>query len=287
MIRPVLLGEVKQCNRRAISQRLTQLAPARTDHPGRPLPRGIDVAAAHRDSWVLQVVHDPAPDPFRVPAMPRLRGVLLDIDGTLVDSNDAHARAWVEALAATGRAVAFEAVRPLIGMGGDKLLPRVCGIDAESPDGKRASDQRSAIFRSTYLPGLKPCRGAADLLAGLVARGLRLAVASSAKKDELGALLKICGADHLIEAAASSDDAAASKPDPDIVHAALAALGLPPEEVAFLGDTPYDVEAARRAGIRVIGLRCGGWREPDLAADEVYDDPADLLHRLDQSLLIR
>lgn len=110
--------------------------------------------------------------------------------------------------------------------------------------------------------------------------GLELAVASSAKKNEL----KVCGADEFIEASTSSDDAENSKPDPDIVHAAIEQLGHPPEKVILLGDTPYDVEASRRAGIRVVALRCGGWGDTDLkGAVRIYDDPADLLARFDDS----
>ena len=92
--------------------------------------------------------------------MKTVRGLLLDVDGTLVESNDAHARAWVKALAESGREVAFEAVRPFIGMGGDKLLPKVCGLDAASRDGKRVSARRQEIFLREYLPHLRPCRGA-------------------------------------------------------------------------------------------------------------------------------
>lgn len=215
--------------------------------------------------------------------MEPVRGVLLDIDGTLADSNDAHAHAWVAALAESGRAVPFEIVRPLIGMGGDKLLPKVSGLDAGAGEGKQVSDRRAAIFKSEYLPHLRPCRGAADLLRRLKDRGLKLAAASSAKADELGPLLKVCGADRVIDAATSSDDADRSKPDPDILHAALRELGLPADAVVLVGDTPYDVEAARRAGVRVIALRCGGWA--DLKADAVYDDPADLAAHLDRSPL--
>lgn len=219
--------------------------------------------------------------------MKPVRGLLLDIDGTLVDSNDAHARAWVQALAESGRAIAFETVRPLIGMGGDKLLPKACGLDADSGEGKRVSERRAAIFLTEHLPNLSPTRGAKELLELLKRQGFRLAVASSAKKDELDRLLKICGADRVIEAATSSDDAEGSKPDPDILRAALGQIGLPADEVAMLGDTPYDVEAARRAGVRAVALRCGGWSDADLHADAVYDDPADLAAHLDRSPLGR
>ncbi|WP_029631338.1 HAD family hydrolase, partial [Zavarzinella formosa] len=139
--------------------------------------------------------------------MKPVRGILLDIDGTLADSNDAHAHAWVKALAESGHAVALEKIRPLIGMGGDKLLPKVSGIDAESKEGKKISDRRGEIFLDEYLPHLQPTRGAKELLEKLAAMGLKLAVASSAKKDELKPLLKICGADKVIKAATSSDDA--------------------------------------------------------------------------------
>ena len=216
--------------------------------------------------------------------MEPVRGVLLDIDGTLVDSNDAHAHAWVKALAEAGHVVAFDAVRRRIGMGGDKLLPEVCGLDAESAAGKAVSDRRGAIFKAESLPYLRPCRGAGELLGKLKALGLNLAVASSAKADELAPLLKVCGADRVIDSATSSDDAEGSKPDPDILHAALARMKLPAAAVVMLGDTPYDVEAARRAGVRVVAVRCGGWGDADLHADAVYDDPADLLARLDASV---
>jgi HAD superfamily hydrolase (TIGR01509 family) len=217
--------------------------------------------------------------------MKRLTGVLLDVDGTLVESNDAHAHAWVEALGEAGVDVSFDQVRRLIGMGGDKLLPEVSGIDAESTRGKSIAKRRQAIFLENYLPKLRRCNGSADLLRALSDRGFRLAVASSAKKEELDPLLRLCGADRMIQAATSSDDADRSKPDPDIVQAALEELEMPAGQAALLGDTPYDVEAGRRAGVLVIAVRCGGWSDRDLAADAIYDDPADLLEHLDRSPL--
>jgi HAD superfamily hydrolase (TIGR01509 family) len=215
-----------------------------------------------------------------------IRGVLLDIDGTLVVSNDTHARAWSDALAEFGHPVPFQRIRPLIGMGGDKLLPKVTGIDADSSEGKKISDRRGEIFDDEFLPHLQPCRGSHALLAELARRGFRMAAASSAKKDELKKLLEICGADDHVEAATSSDDADNSKPDPDIVLAALKRLKLAPEEAVLIGDTPYDVESARRAGIAVIAFRCGGWDDSHLKADETYDNPQDLLDRLNQSPLL-
>lgn len=207
-----------------------------------------------------------------------LRGVILDVDGTLVDSNDAHAQAWVQALAEHGYAVPYEQVRRLIGMGGDKLLPKVTGLPAESSQGIQISMRRGQIFEREYLPHLKAFPHTRALLQHMRDAGLRLVVASSAEKDELQPLLEIAGASDLIEQQTSSDDADQSKPDPDIVQAALTQLGLQPNEVLMLGDTPYDVEAAAGCNIDVVGVRCGGWDDDGLSgAIAIYDDPTDLL----------
>jgi HAD superfamily hydrolase (TIGR01509 family) len=220
--------------------------------------------------------------------MHALSGVILDVDGTLVDSNDAHAAAWVEALAESGIHVPPEKVRRLIGMGGDKLLPHAAGIQEDSSLGERVSKRRAQIFKEKYLPNVHAFPGAQALLSRMHADGLRLVVASSAKADELQPLLRICGADKLIENKTSSDDADRSKPDPDIVQAALKQLQLGPGEAVMLGDTPYDIEAATRAGVPVIALRCGGWSDAELSgALAIYQDPADLLSHYTSSPLGR
>jgi HAD superfamily hydrolase (TIGR01509 family) len=213
-------------------------------------------------------------------------GVILDVDGTLVDSNDAHARAWVEALREHGRATGFERVRRLIGMGGDKLLPAAVGIAADSEEGEAIGERRGLIFRERELPRVEAFPGSRELLHALRARGFRLAVASSAERDELEPLLRIAGADGLLEGKASGDDVDRSKPDPDAVSVALRRLRCAPAEAVMIGDTPYDVEAARRAGVDCIAFRSGGWGDHDLAdAIAVYDGPLDLYQRLDASPL--
>jgi HAD superfamily hydrolase (TIGR01509 family) len=210
--------------------------------------------------------------------------VIFDVDGTLVDSNDAHALAWVQANTESGRRVEFSRVRPLIGMGGDKLLPEVTALSIDSPEGKAITSRRREIFQRDHLPHLKPTRGAQALLEWLRDDRQKLLVASSAEDDELRQLLEVAGASKLIESATSSDDAERSKPDPDIVTAALERAGVPAAEVIMVGDTPYDVEAALRAGIEIIGLRSGGWSDQELAgAVAVYADPADLLEHYDLS----
>src|SRR5215207_3754619 len=141
----------------------------------------------------------------------RVRGVILDVDGTLVNSNDAHARAWVEALAEVDVTVEFAAVRRLIGMGGDKLLPAVASFEAESKLGEKVSKRRSEIFKQRYLPQLHAFPKTRELLLRMKSAGIQLAVASSAKKDELTPLLELARVADLIEDATSSSDARSSK----------------------------------------------------------------------------
>jgi HAD superfamily hydrolase (TIGR01509 family) len=207
-----------------------------------------------------------------------IRAALLDIDGTLVDSNDAHAEAWVAAFAAHGRRVDFSRVRPLIGKGGDKLLFEVAGIDADSTEGKALAERRLEIFKRDYLPHLKPTRGARHLLERLRDQNLTLAIATSAQGSELDDLLRVAQVDDLIHTATTSDDAEESKPDPDIIQAALKKAGCDAAEAIMIGDTPYDVDAATKAGVRAIALRCGGWWSDDALgkAAAIYDDPEDL-----------
>jgi HAD superfamily hydrolase (TIGR01509 family) len=215
-----------------------------------------------------------------------VRGVLLDVDGTLIDSNDAHAEAWVRALAEGGFEVPFARVRHLIGMGGDKLLPEVSGLADETPQGARISERRGAIFAEEFLPHLRPFPRVRELLERLRADGLRLVVASSSEREQLDALLDGAGIADLLDETISSSDAAQSKPAPDLVGAALEKSGLTPEAAIMLGDTPYDIEAARKLGVRTIAVRCGGFSDRELAgAVAIYDDPADLLARYGESPL--
>lgn len=215
-----------------------------------------------------------------------IKAVLFDVDGTLVHSNDAHAHAWVRAFAEHGIDVSFDAVRRAIGMGGDKLMPRVSHLTEDSDEGRAIAELRKEIFRRDCLPRLQPLRQAGELVAAVRALGLTTVAASSAKKDELRPLLEIAGADALMDAMTSSDDAEESKPDPDIIEAALARAGVAASEAIMIGDTPYDIEAARRAGVRTIAFRSGGWDDGDLAgAIAVYDGPWELLQQLDHSPL--
>ena len=215
-----------------------------------------------------------------------LEGVIFDVDGTLVDSNDAHAQSWVDTFTKAGYNVPFDKVRPLIGMGSDKLLPKTIGVSRDSDEGKKLLERRGEIFRSRYLPHLRPLPGARELVERVKRDNLKAIVATSAKDQELKGLLKAAHVDDLMEEKATASDAKHSKPDPDIVRAAIDESGISSRHLVMIGDTPYDIEAASRASLRTIAFRSGGWTGDELkAAVEIYDGPADLLAHYDSSLL--
>jgi HAD superfamily hydrolase (TIGR01549 family) len=218
-----------------------------------------------------------------------IEAALIDVDGTLVLSNDAHAQAWVDAFATLGYDVSFEQVRPLIGMGGDQLLPRIVpGLNDQEGRGKEIADYRKQLVLHEYAPKFAAAPGARELIQKMQASGLKLVVASSASNEELEALLKVAQVDDLLQAATTSSDADASKPAPDIIEAALAKAQTSPERVIMLGDSPYDIESAAKAGVSVIALRCGGFSDQELSgAVASYNDPADLLAHYEQSPLYK
>jgi HAD superfamily hydrolase (TIGR01509 family) len=221
--------------------------------------------------------------------MERIRAVILDVDGTLVYSNDEHARAFIEAareleLPDPG----FERVRWLIGKGGDKLIPEAFGLE-EGGEAYTALDERKGeIFRERYAPTLKPTPGARELLERFAAEGLRRVVATSAGSDDIEILLERAGVTDLVEACTTASDVEETKPDPDIVDAALRLAEVDAGVAVMIGDTPYDVEAATRGGVRIVGVRSGGWEDDELrGAAAVYDHPADLLAHYERSLFGR
>jgi HAD superfamily hydrolase (TIGR01509 family) len=215
-----------------------------------------------------------------------LEAVLFDIDGTLVDSNDAHARAWVRAYAEAGYSIEFTRVRRMVGMGGDRIVATlVAGMSDEHGAGKQISERRKEIFLAEEAPSLRPTPGARALVEAIRERGLKRAIATSAKPEELQAILRGGNIEDLFDTKTTSGDADESKPAPDIVSAALKKAHITAETSLMLGDTPYDVEAARRAGVAIVAVRCGGWGDEDLRdAVATYDDPADVLRNLDSLL---
>lgn len=215
---------------------------------------------------------------LRIPALTTLKAVLLDVDGTLIDSNGAHAESWTEALNQHGVAVDLGRIRPLIGMGGDKLLPAVAGVEETSTRGKAITRTKKELF-NRFLPALQPTRGARAFVEYLRSRQIDVVIATSADEREMTALLKRAGVDDLIPKRTTKDDAGESKPDPDIVHAALERSSAGSNHALMVGDTPYDIEAAARAGVATVALRSGGyWRDDHLRnAAGIFDDPAALL----------
>ncbi|MEH2379223.1 MAG: HAD family hydrolase [Nostoc sp.] len=216
-----------------------------------------------------------------------LEGVILDVDGTLVLSNDAHANTWVEAFAAYELEVTFETVRPLMGMGGDQLIPKVVPeLNSEEGTGKAIAKLRKELLFDKYIPQITAANGSRKLILKMQKSGLHLIVASSASSEELDIMLKIAQVDDLLSEVTTSDDAKASKPAPDIVEAALNKGQMTPDKVVMLGDSPYDIESAGKAGVGVIALRCGGFSDEQLSgAIAIYDDPEDLLQHYDSSIL--
>jgi HAD superfamily hydrolase (TIGR01509 family) len=213
-----------------------------------------------------------------------LRAVLFDIDGTLLDSNDAHAHAWLDALRGHGRDVPYDLVRSKIGMGGDRLLRELAGVDEGSTEGRSIDERRLAIFKAHYLPDLGPFPGTRALVDRLRSRGLVCAAVTSSDGPVLADLLREAAVADLMDDSVTSEDVDVSRPDPDLVLAALDKLRVSADEAVMVGDTPYDVAAGKRAGVPVIAFRCGGWKEADLrGAVAVYDGPADLVAKLADS----
>ena len=207
--------------------------------------------------------------------------VLFDVDGTLIDSNAAHAETWHQALREHDVDATLAKVRSLVGMGSDNLLPALAGISDESDLGRSIAQRKKELFQ-TAIPSLRPTNGARALVQYLREAKRAVVIATSADAREVSALLEQAGVDDLIPVRASKDDAADSKPDPDIVEAALRRAGAAAGESVMIGDTPYDLEASKRAGVAAIALRCGGyWSDADLhGAVAILDDPAALLDYL-------
>ena len=219
-----------------------------------------------------------------------VEALLCDIDGTLVQSNWLHAEAWRLAFAEIGIELEQEDVRRQIGKGGDELIPVYVPWWKRTQVETPLKEYRKYLFQKDFLSKVEPLPKAREFLVRVKDAGIRPALASSADKDDLQVYKKIVGMEDLIEKETSADDADRSKPHPDIFTAALSRLNLPPEKCIALGDTPYDAEAAGKAGMRTIGVMTGGWSAQDLMAAgcvETYDGVAELLGRFEESALVR
>ena len=219
-----------------------------------------------------------------------IKAVIFDVDGTLVDSNLEHVEAWREAFAHFGKELSTEEIHAQIGKGGDQLMPVFLSQHELERFGKDLEAMRMEIFTRDYLPGVEPFPKVRELFERLKDDGVQLALASSAKESEMEAHQKKLGVEHLVDVATTKDDAEHSKPYPDIFQTALARLdGVAPDEAIVVGDTPYDVQAARQCGLRTIALLSGGFPEEvlrDAGAVAIYADIADLLEHYEESPLI-
>jgi HAD superfamily hydrolase (TIGR01509 family) len=220
-----------------------------------------------------------------------IKAVIFDVDGTLVDSNELHVQAWIDAFWYFGKDVSYEELCEQMGKGSDQLMPVFCSKEELDKFGSELAEYRVEIFTGGYLHKVRPFPKVRELFERIKADGLQIALASSAKEEELEQHKKNLKIADLLEAATSADDAERSKPHPDIFQAALDSLdGVEPEEAVVIGDSPFDIEAAGRAGIRTIAVLSGGFAEERLreaGATEVYADVAELLERYDNSMLAR
>ena len=220
----------------------------------------------------------------------RPRAVLFDVDGTLVDTNELHAVAWREAFRHFGHEVPLDTIRTQIGKGGDNLIPTLLP-DLPQEQANEIDTWRGELFKRDYLPSTLPFPGIRELFERLVEDEIRIVLASSSSQEEVGFHLDLIAAADLVSAITSKDDVESSKPCPDIFEAAVKKVApIPAGEVVVVGDSPWDIKAAARAGVRAIGFLSGGFPETQLRAEGAiacYRDARHLLADYDSSVFAR
>ncbi len=215
-----------------------------------------------------------------------IKAVIFDLDGTLVDSNDLHVQAWSEAFRHFGKNFSEKELREQIGKGGDQYLPEFLSETELRTIGEEIDKFRSELFQKKYLGRVQPFPEVRELFQRIRESGKRIALASSGNDDEVEHYVKLLGIGDLIEGQTSKTDVKHSKPRPDVFTSVLHLLGLPPAEAIAVGDTPYDVQAAKKIELSTIALLCGGFPEDELRAAgaiAIFRDPADLLENFNRS----
>lgn len=219
----------------------------------------------------------------------RRQGILFDVDGTLIDSSYIHTISWWGAFRQQGYDIPMASIHYYVGMGGDRLVDSLLPAGRDRSLDSEIMASHGALYASHW-PALRTFDGAKDLLAQCHAAGLSVALASSARKQDLQVMKSVLDSDAFLDAATSANDAKESKPAPDILVAALEAIGVEAADAIFVGDAVWDMKAAGALGIPAIGVTCGGVRASELreaGAVEVYDGPRDLLQNLTSSAIGR
>jgi HAD superfamily hydrolase (TIGR01509 family) len=213
------------------------------------------------------------------------RAALLDVDGTLIDANYQHALAWYRAFRQHGIVLPVWRIHRHVGMGGDQLVPALVGEQVDEEKGEEIRDARDEIY-SELIHDVAPLDGARELIEALKERGFTVVLSSSSPQDELDHYLDLLGRPQ-VDAWTTKDDVEATKPEPDLVRAALEQAG-PTDGAVMVGDTPWDIEAARKAGVETICVITGGFAEQELreaGAVAVFESVEELRRRLDETPL--
>jgi HAD superfamily hydrolase (TIGR01549 family) len=217
-----------------------------------------------------------------------IKAVIFDVEGTLIDSVDSHATSWQDSFRRFGHEFDYEDIRSQIGKGGDQLMPVFLSEDEINRYGEQIEACRARIVKKQFFLKITGFHQVRELMEELISRNIDIVLASSAKKDELNFYKKVADIADIVHKETTSDDADASKPEPDIFEAAIKLLpGLARNEIIVVGDSPYDAEAAGKAGLHTVGVLCGGFAEADLrkaGCTAVFLDPAEMLEKLDQWL---
>ncbi len=218
-----------------------------------------------------------------------LKAVIFDLDGTLVDSNELHVASWERAFRRYGRRFSMAQLRAQVGKGSDQYLPEFLSAEEIKRFGREVDEYRSELFAKEYLPRVQPFPKVRQLFERLKSDGKKIVLATSSKKMESRRYKRLLDVENLIDGETTADETKHSKPEPDVFEAALKKIsGISNLEAIVVGDTRFDVEAAAKAGMKTIGVLCGGKTAEELrgaGAIAIYRDPADLLQNYDSSPL--
>jgi HAD superfamily hydrolase (TIGR01509 family) len=216
-----------------------------------------------------------------------VKAALLDVDGTLIDSNYHHALAWFRAFRRHDIVLPLWRIHRAVGMGGDQLVPALVGPELDKEQGDEIRAARDEIYTGGLIDEVSALEGAHELIAELKERGLQVVLASSSPRDELERYLDLLDARELTDAWTTKDDVEATKPEPDLILAALEKAQT--ESAVMVGDTPWDVEAASKAGVETLCVITGGWSKQELreaGAVAVFESVDELCQRLEETTLV-